>query len=264
MASTPRAKYAALFPLKLRIVKPRDDLVSVISDALRKQRLKLLDGDVLAVASKAVSIAENRIVRLDTIHASRRAKRLATKWNIDACLTHVVLREADQLLGGVKGFLLTVKHGLLTANAGVDLKNSQPGTATLWPQNANESARRLRRELEELHNSSIGVEIVDSRVTPMRLGTVGLAIGYSGILPVRDERGRADLYGRKVKITQLNIVDDLAAAAHLLMGEADERIAAVLLRGLPASSRDVKTRLSANLAPNRCLIANNLRGMRRA
>jgi coenzyme F420-0:L-glutamate ligase/coenzyme F420-1:gamma-L-glutamate ligase len=263
MASLRRAKHAALFPVRLPVVKPKQDLARIISGALRKRKLGLLDGDILAVASKVVSTTENRMIRLDTIHASRKARRLAMRCNIDKRLAHVVLNEADQVLSGVNGFLLTIKDGILTANAGVDLKNSQPETASLWPRDPNESARKLRRALEKKYGSSIGVEIVDSRVTPMRLGTIGLAIGYSGVLPVKDERGRVDLYGRRVEVTQTNLVDDIAGAAHLLMGEVDDRIGAVLLRGLSVPLSDSYDSPRASIAPNKCLIAHNLKTIRR-
>lgn len=114
-------------------------------------------------------------------------------------LAQVVLNEADVVLGGVRGFLLTVRQGILTANAGVDLKNSPTGTAILWPVHPDRSALALRTSLERSANVRIGVVIVDSRVTPLRLGTTGLAIGLSGFQSVKDYRGKCDIYGRRGK-----------------------------------------------------------------
>jgi len=191
------------------------------------------------------------------VRVSPRAKRLARKWKIDPYLTAIVLREADEILGGVPGFLLTVKHGILTPNAGVDVKNSPPGMAILWPGDPDRSARNLRANLERNY-TRVGVEIVDSHVTPLRLGTVGLAIGVSGFLPVLDSRKRSDLFGRTIKVTQTNVADDLAAAAQLLMGEAAERVGAVLIRGAPVTLSNSGYSKLAKLNRDKCLIASSL------
>jgi F420-0:gamma-glutamyl ligase len=173
---------------------------------------------------------------------------------MNVSLASIVIGESDYVLGGVKGFLLTVKDGILTANAGVDLKNSPPGTATLWPKDADKSARRLRQRLLRKRISRLGIEIVDSRVTPLRLGTIGLAIGLSGFDPVLDERTKPDLYRRKVKVTQSNVADDIAAAAHLLMGETTEKVAAVVVRNARVRFDSRKNSRRAKLMPQRCLI----------
>jgi F420-0:gamma-glutamyl ligase len=173
-------------------------------------------------------------------------------------LAAVVIDEAEQILGGVNGFLLTVKNGILTPNAGVDLKNSPPGTAILWPINPDRSAHRLRRNLERRCKTTIGVEVVDSHVTALRLGTVGLAIGASGFVPIRDERGIRDIFGRSIRVTQANVADDMAAAAHFLMGESAERIAAVLIRGAPVETCRGGNSDVIKLSPRKCLIGHGL------
>ncbi len=212
----------------------------------------------MAVASKVVSTCERRIKRLSEVQVSQAARRLAKRWKMDEHLSAIVMGEANKILGGVDGFLLTEKEGILTANAGVDLKNSPKGTATLWPRNPGESARRLQIKLERQFNIRVGVEIVDSRVTPLRLGTTGLAIGVSGFRPVKDERGKRDLYGRKVHVTRLNIADDLAAAVHLLMGETKERIGAVVVRNAQIRLSSVGSTGLTKLSAKQCLIINGL------
>lgn len=216
-------------------------------------------GDVVALASKVVSLCEGRVVRLGDVQVSARARQLGERWNVDERLSSIVLDEADSVLGGVNGFFLTIKNGILTANAGVDLKNSPPGTATLWPKNPDLSARRLRKSLERRYGARLGVEIVDSRVTPLRLGTVGLAIGISGFQPVLDERRKPDLYGRKVRVTQSNIADDLASSAHMVMGETRERTGAVVLRNAPIQMGESSNTRRAKLGIHRCLILNGLK-----
>lgn len=226
--------------------------------ALTAQNLRLVRGDVLAIASKIVSISENRIVSLNRIEASAKAKQIAKRWGMNVRLAELVVREADAILGGVRGFLLTLKDGYLTANAGVDLKNSPHGTATLWPSDPDRSARSLRRTLERHFSVAIGLELVDSRVTPMRLGTVGLAIGISGFRAIEDERKKLDLYGRRVRITRLNIADDLAASAHMLMNETTEQIGVVIVRNAPILLNRSGDSRGTKLEPARCLIASRM------
>ena len=206
-----------------------------------------------------MSLCENRIIRLDRVQVSTRAKRLAKRWQFDPRVASIVVEEADLILGGTRGFLLTVKDGILTANAGVDSKNSPPGSVSLWPDNPDHSAARLRRHLQRKTTMRLGVEIVDSRVTALRLGTVGLAIGVSGFEPILDYRGKPDLYGRKVKATQSNIADDLAAAAHMLIGETREHVGVVLVRNAPVRFEGSDGSTRAKLKSQRCLISNNLR-----
>jgi coenzyme F420-0:L-glutamate ligase len=225
---------------------------------LRNQRLELRHGDVLAIASKIVSTCENRVVKLSKVRITIRAQRLARRWAINDHLAALVSREADQILGGMSGFLLTVKNGTLTPNAGIDVKNSPRGTATLWPIDPDRSARRLRRSLERQYKTAIGVEIVDSHVTARRLGTGGLAIGLSGFVPILDHRGVRDIFGRPVKVTQSNIADDIASAAHLVMGESAERVGAVVIRNAPIKVSPLGNGRLISLNPRKCLISSGL------
>jgi coenzyme F420-0:L-glutamate ligase len=225
---------------------------------LTDQEITFRRGDILAVASKIVSTCEGRVVKLSDLPTTPRGKRIADAWGIDPRLCTAVIKEADQILGGAKGFLLTVNDGILTPNAGLDLKNSPPGTVTLWPVNPDRSASQLRRNLERRYHKQIGVEIVDSHVTALRLGTVGLAIGVSGFVGVQDHRGVRDLFGRPIRVTQSNVADDLAAAAHFLMGESTERVGAVLIRGGTSKVGRVGNGGLAKLNRKRCLIGNSL------
>jgi len=246
-----------ILPIRLPTVQVGQRLAPTLINALRREHVTPMRGDILAVASKVVSTCEGRIVDLTKIKITPATRRLARRYNIDERLATIVIRESDHIYGGVKGFLLTLNAGILTANAGIDVKNSPPNTAILWPKNPDLSARKLRKTLERHYHTRLGVEVVDSRVTPLRLGTTGLAIGLSGFWPVRDERDNLDLYGRPIKVTQANVADDVAASAHLLMGEAADRIGAVMVRKLKIDSREGSSSL-ANMEPNRCLIGNSL------
>lgn len=247
-----------LIPIRFPLVGRGQNLNEVVLDAFARERLRLKRGDVLAVASKVVSLCENQIINLD-VKVSAKARRYSQKWRIDSRLVEIVLREADEILGGVRGFLLTVKSGILTANAGVDLKNSPPGTATLWPANPDATAQRLQRYLRRRTSVRIGVEIVDSRVTALRLGTTGLAIGTAGFDPIHDDRGKPDLYGRKIRVTQMNIADSLAAAANMLMCERKQRIGAVLIRGAQVNLANHLGSNHLRLKRQQCLIVSNMR-----
>ena len=259
MAIEQSTRATVLLPVRLPIVRLGQRLERILPQALRKNRLTLSDGDVIAIASKVVSVAERRIIALDEIEVSETAMRLAKKWRIDEKLAALILDEADAVIGGVPGFLLTLKNGILTANAGIDLKNSPHRTAMRWPRDADASAAAIRNSLERDFRARFGVIIVDSRVTPLRLGTVGLAIGVSGIVPLRDHRGTRDLYARKVKVTQTNVVDDLASSAHLLMGETKERIGAVVVRNAPILLQEKANSKPVRLPLKRCLIGRNLK-----
>jgi len=243
-------------------VKPGEDLFRIVYNSLTEEQLQLQHADILAIASKIVSVCEGRIVKLADAPVNRTARLAARKWRVDEKLAAFVVKEADEIVGGVNGFILTVKNGILTPNAGIDMKNSPRGTATLWPINPDRSARELRRKLARRCNTSIGVEIVDSHVTPLRLGTVGLAIGLSGFVPVRDHRGVHDIFGRSIRVTQANVADDLAAAAHLLMGESKEHVGAVLIRGGELAINAAATGELARLNRDRCLIGSSLRSGR--
>ena len=239
-------------------MRPGEKLSRVVTNCLRSQGLRPRRGDILAVASKIVSTCEHRVVKLSDVRLTASSRRLARRWSIDDPLAALVANEADEIVGGVTGFLLTIKNGILTPNAGIDIKNSPPGSATLWPVNPDRSARILRRGLERRFGTRIGVEIVDSRVTALRLGTVGLAIGLSGFCPVLDHRGVHDLFGRSIKVTQSNLADDIASAAHLLMGESAELIGGVIIRGAGIDMTSTASGGLVRLSRERCLIGGSL------
>jgi len=237
-----------LFGIRTKLIEPGEDLVSVILDAVRRQRLTIEDGDVLIIASKAVSVVQGRIMRLSSMKPSRKAKKLAEKYDMEPSYVEVVLQEAQKVYGGVTKAILTLKNNVLTPNAGADHKNAPKGCVVLWPKNPHDVAEDIRREILKRTGKRLGVLIVDSRVTPLRMGTTGVAIGIAGLEPVRDCRGVRDLYGNPVLITRHALADDLASAAHLVMGEVDERVPAVL-------ARDASMNLSEEVDPDLVVIS---------
>lgn len=192
----------------------------------------LKDGDVLVISSKFVAISEGRTVNLDEVRAGAQSKVLASKYRMDPRLCELVVRESDEVLGGIPGFLLTSKDGLLAPNAGIDKSNIMHGTVVLYPRRPEESAHRVREALQYSLGVSVGVIVCDSRLFPTRRGTTGVAIAASGIEGILDMRGRRDLFGNVLKVTSQGLADDLSSAAEVLMGESDEAIPIVLVRGL--------------------------------
>ena len=224
-----------LYRLKTPTIKEGDNLVNVVLDSLRTRRLQLEDNDVLAFTSKIVSYAEGRLTKLSDIKPSEKARKLARKYGLTPEFAQLVLAEADRIYGGVAKAVLVLKNGMLVANAGIDNKNSPEGQVVLWPVNPAKSAEELRQEIRRRTGKQVGVLIVDSGLVPLRIGTVGLALATAGFQPIKDNRGEKDLFGRPIFITRQAVADDLASAAHLLMGEATQKTPAILIKDAPVN-----------------------------
>jgi coenzyme F420-0:L-glutamate ligase/coenzyme F420-1:gamma-L-glutamate ligase len=218
-------------------VRPGDDLGTRLAAALKRNDLQLRDGDVLVLAQKIVSKAEGRYVALAGVAPSARALELGARCDKDPRLVELILREAREVLRAVPGILIVEdRRGLVLANAGIDRSNVEAEAdggerVLLLPADPDESAARLRTRLKALVGADVGVIINDSIGRAWRLGTVGTAIGAAGLPALFDRRGEPDLQGRELKITQVGLADELAAAASALMGQAAEGRPAVLVRG---------------------------------
>ena len=228
----------------LPMIRAGDDLGGLFADALTRAGLDLADGDVLCIAQKIVSKAEGRTVALASVQAGQKATRLARETDKDPRLVQLILDESTAVMRQRPGVLI-VRHrlGFVCAHAGIDQSNIEHGddgeSALLLPVDPDASATNLRTRLFELSGKSVGVLITDSHNRPWRLGTIGTAIGASGIGVLDDRRGTTDLFGRKMRVTLSNRADAIAAAATLLMGETTEKIPAVIARGVaPLESED--------------------------
>jgi len=235
--------------LELPLVKGGDDLAGMIAEAAERAG-GLRGGDVVVVSSKAVSMAEGNVVRLSAVRPGRRAKRLAGITGQPSEFVQVVLDESDEVISAVRGAILTVKDGTICVNAGADLSNAPAGHAILWPRNPHLSARMIMRSIGGA-GKRVGVVISDSVVRPLRLGTVGQAIGWAGLDPVMDCRGQPDIYGKPLRITFRALADQIATAAQLVMGEGDERRPVAIVRGLVLPSRGSRT--SPIIPKKKCL-----------
>lgn len=219
--------------LEIPVLSPGDPFARLIAAAAIISPCDgICDGDVIVLAESAVATVEGRIVPLESVVPSARARELAEEYGMDPAVVEVVLRESDEVVGGIPGFILSMKGGTLLPNAGVDASNAPDGCVLPLPADPDASAARLRREIFVTTGADTGVIIADSRTHAMRVGCSGVAIGCSGIPSVIDERGRSDLFGRKLEVTKRALADNIASAAEIVMGEADESVPAALVRGL--------------------------------
>jgi len=227
-----------LFAIETRLLKTGEDLTNAILESLGKQKVQLEDNDIVAVASKIVAYAQDRLVKLSDVKPSSSAKELAQRFSLTPEFAELVLRESDRIYGGVEKAVLTLKNGILTANAGIDNKNAPVGHVALWPTNLKEWTANFRNEIGRRTGKKVAVLVVDSGLAPLRKGTTGLALSVAGFKPIKDERGEKDIYGKRLVITQHAVADDLASAAHVLMGETAEKTPVVLIKEAPVEFDD--------------------------
>jgi coenzyme F420-0:L-glutamate ligase/coenzyme F420-1:gamma-L-glutamate ligase len=217
------------------LVKPGDDLGVLVTEATHTAGLTLRNSDILVIAQKIVSKAENRYVRLRDVTPSPHALELAEVTGKDPRLVEVILWDTAEVIRAVPHVLIVAHHlGFICANAGVDHSNVGPEDDLVLrlPADPDESARRLRARLRELTGAAPAIIINDSHGRPWREGTTGVVIGLAGLAPVQDLRGHPDLFGYPLQITTVGFADQIAAGASLVMGQADEGLPAVLVRGL--------------------------------
>jgi len=213
-------------------VRPGDDLAALILDAARRQDTLPIDGDVLVVTQKVVSKAEGRVVDVRTVEPSSFARQVAAETGKNARHVEVVLRESRRIVRMDRGVIITeTHHGFICANAGVDASNAGgPGLLALLPEDPDRSAEALRRAIEERAGTRVAVVISDTFGRPWREGTDEVAIGVAGLVALKDYAGQRDPYGYELRVTQVAVADELAAAAELVTGKL-ERIPAALIRG---------------------------------
>ncbi len=233
----PREKTLRLSIISLEdfpLVEPKDDVARIIVDVADKNGLKLEDYDVIVAAQKIFSKAEGRIMKLSDIVPTERAKELARATQKDPKLVELVLRETKRIIKASDEILLVEdRRGLVCISAGIDKSNVKGrGNYALLPVNPDRSAEKCRATIRKLTGKKVGVIISDTYSRPFRRGQVNFAIGIAGLNPFRDYRGKKDLFGQVLKVKNVAIADEIAAAAELLMGQATEKSPVIILRGL--------------------------------
>jgi coenzyme F420-0:L-glutamate ligase / coenzyme F420-1:gamma-L-glutamate ligase len=223
------------------LIRPGDDLAALLAAAIERRTGELARGDVLVVAQKIVSKAEGRYVDLARIEPGTEAQRLAGETEKDPRLVQVILDESRRIVRHRPGVLI-VEHrlGYVMANAGIDRSNVDPAMGAdpvlLLPRDPDASAAALRERLSARFGVAPAVIVSDSFGRAWRCGTTGIALGAAGLPALLDMRGHPDLYGRALRVTEIGVADEIAAAASLLMGQADEAVPAALLRGIAWSA----------------------------
>jgi coenzyme F420-0:L-glutamate ligase/coenzyme F420-1:gamma-L-glutamate ligase len=222
------------------LIREGDDVTSVLLDALAASGIRLQTGDILAVAQKIVSKAEGRMVNLASVKPGERALDIAGRAEKDPRVVELMLRESKEVMRVRTGTII-VEHrlGFVCANAGIDHSNvagrgdAREEFVLLLPEDPDRSAELIRAGIKTRSGVEPGVAIIDSHGRAWRNGTVGVAIGLSGIPGIVDLRGQTDLFGYTLRVTQVGAADELAAAASLVMGQAAEGTPAVHVRGFP-------------------------------
>lgn len=219
-----------VFPVQAPVQTGAFDLIETLVASLEAAGQTLTDGDVLAVSSKYAAISEGRVITLADVVVSPEAAALAERYSMNPRIAQLVYQEADHVFGGIPGFLLTFKDGILSPNAGLDRSNIPNGYAVLFPDDPYRSAATIRAAVRARLGADIGVILTDSWLMPGRLGTTGVALATAGFKPIQDERGKTDLFGNPMQVTVRGIADTICAAAQLVMGERDEATPFAIVR----------------------------------
>ena len=235
-----------LTPLSgIPLIRRGDNLAEIVLKTLEENNISLENNDILVFAQKIVSKAEGRLINLVNVKPSERAQDLAAQTEKDPRLVELILQESKEVLRIRPGTII-VEHklGFVCANAGIDHSNvAGPGNTTeewvlLLPVDPDNSAKNIRKQIECKTGKQIGLLIIDSHGRAWRNGTVGVAIGVAGMPGLQDLRGKPDLFGFQLRITQVGVADELAAAASLMMGQAAEATPVVHARGFPYPLRE--------------------------
>jgi coenzyme F420-0:L-glutamate ligase len=228
-----------VFPVKATRKQGKFDLYNEIKKLVEENHVLIRHGDVIVVSSKYVSNSQGRILDHDSIKPSQKANELSKKFSINDKLSEVIIRESDIIFGGVSGFVITSSDNIMAPNAGIDKSNSQ-GKLILYPYDPYLVAEQIKRKFFLDYGIHVGIIIVDSRLMPARVGTIGVAIACSGIEPVMDRRATTDLDDNVLKVTFQATADNLASIANHKMGEGDETMPLAIIRNSDAKITDRK------------------------
>ncbi len=214
-------------------IKAGDKLDLIILESMSNANEFLSKGDIVVVAQKVISKAEGRLIDLKLVNPSEKSLQIAKQNDKDPRLIELILNESVDILRLARGIIIVeTKRGLICANAGVDQSNVENSNhyATLLPEDADLSARELRHSFKRKTGIDVAVVITDTFGRPFREGQINIAIGIAGIQPIKSYIGTMDMYGKKLKVTEIAVVDEIASAAELQMGKS-ERIPVVIIRG---------------------------------
>lgn len=246
-----------VFPLKTFLLKEKFDFLKIFRNALLRAKIILQEGDILLISSKIVALSQGRVVDLKAVKPSKRAKSLKKirfgRRGEDPRIIELVLKEADKIFQGPQ--LLTLKNNILIPTAGIDRSNVPKGFVILWPKDPEKTVHSLWKTLrKKLHIKKLGIVLCDSHCQPLRWGTTGIALAWAGFEGIEDIRGEKDIYGKPLLVTRKAVADNLASTTLLLMGEANEKIPLVLIRGAPVKfTTRLQKKSEIFVKPKQCL-----------
>jgi len=226
------------------IIKQNDNITQEILTSLKKNNLEIKKGDIIIIAQSIISRAEGRLIKLDEITPSDFAIEIAKQSKKDPRHVEMILKEAKNICKNRNGVLVTeTKHGFVCANSGID-KSNVPGenTISLLPVDPDSSAKKIREQIRKQTKKDVAVIISDTHNRPFRLGAINIAIGCSGIDPLKSYLKETDLFGYSLKTSTVSIADQLCSAAGLIMGEAKEGTPVIIVRGYKFSKKDVSAK----------------------
>lgn len=215
------------------IVDEGDDISALILNAMNEENIELESNDVLVIAETIISKAEGNKIDLKSIQPSLKAVEIAQKTGKEPELVEAIMNESNEIIAVGPDFIISeTKHGFVCANAGIDESNVEHGIATPIPEDPDKSAEIIRKEIEKATKKEVVIIISDTQGRAFREGAIGTAVGISGMDPLWDRKGERDLYGRELQTTNIAVADELASAASILMGQADEGVPVVIIRGI--------------------------------
>jgi coenzyme F420-0:L-glutamate ligase/coenzyme F420-1:gamma-L-glutamate ligase len=224
----------------LPLITKGDKITELICNAAKNQNTPIQERDVIVITHVAVSKAEGNVVNLDEISPSERAKEIARQTDKEPELVEVILRQTKEIVRiGPNSLITETKNGIVCANAGVDRSNVEgERNVVLLPKDSDASAQKIRQEIKSLTGCDVAVIVSDTHGRPFRMGEINVAIGVAGIKPIRDRRGEKDLFGYVLRIKQTAVADELASAAELVVGQANEGIPVAIIRGYKYQATD--------------------------
>ena len=218
---------------KIPFVNVGDDIAILILNAINEENIEIKNGDIIVIAETIISKAEGNKIDLESIKPSLKAIEIATKTGKKPELVESIITHSNEIIAVGPDFVITeTKHGFVCANAGIDESNVENGIATPIPDDPDKSAESIRRKIEEITKKEVVIIISDTQGRAFREGAIGTAVGISGMVPLWDRVGEKDLYGKELQTTSVAVADEIASAASILMGQADEGIPVVIIRGV--------------------------------
>ena len=216
-----------IIPVKIKEdIQPSDDIVALI---LSSSKSSIDDGDVIVISQKIISKKEGRVVKLESVIPSELSVGISSAYDKDPRLVEVILSESKRIVRMEHGVIIVeTNHNFICANAGIDESNVEKGFATLLPVDPDKSAKKIRDAILQITGKNTAVIISDTFGRPFRLGQTDHAIGIAGIESIKNYEGKPDTFGKIMRVTAIAIVDELCAAAELVMGKTEKSPAAII------------------------------------